>query len=83
MTRKDYELIASKFDIKWMNEHYPHYKSDRTALRKSYDTSLNSSIQTARRMADAFKLDNPAFNRLKFLEACGLDDDQLKYYGEK
>lgn len=60
MTKKDYELIARKLnDIAGMYDLH---------------TPQNSLLWTvADNLADGFKKQNPRFNRLKFLQACGLE----------
>lgn len=84
MTKKDYELIATAFkqDLGFLVERYPFYASERTDKRKSFDTALNHGIQTARRLATALELDNPKFDRVRFLEACGMTKNQLAQYAE-
>jgi hypothetical protein len=58
MTRKDYELIADVF-----NDHNARYSRRTSAI----------SDELARDMADALATTNPAFDRVRFLRACGLE----------
>lgn len=82
MTKKDYELIARAFHIKNTNFNYPHLKSERSSIKQRYNSILDAEIQTARRLAMQLELDNPNFNRVKFLIACGLTNNQLMRYSE-
>jgi hypothetical protein len=56
MTKKDYVLIAKA--IKDAQEFYPHGDS------RSYSIACY--------LSDALETDNPAFDRSRFLEACGV-----------
>ena len=54
MTRKDYEAIAAKFAID----------------RPKDGPALEMYVALQKRIADAFALDNPRFNRQRFYDAC-------------
>ena len=60
MTRKDYELIAKA--IKRSVEGVPSKKGDMVLIR-----------HTVNCIAEEMSIDNPKFNKEKFLAACGLD----------
>ena len=67
MTRKDYILIANAFqDQKKFMEHFPmHYSTEQKQAVEDQIASL------ARNLATALKIDNPDFDRVRFLQACG------------
>lgn len=60
MTRKDYELIAKAIKLK--TEDIPKYGGGMILVKGVVDG-----------IAVAMKMDNPNFNKDKFLAACGLD----------
>lgn len=60
MTKKDYELIASVFQ-------YTKEQGINTLDTESVDI-------TARFMATTLKLNNPKFDRARFLNACGVEE---------
>lgn len=82
MTKKDYELIASAFDIAKTNDYAKHATNSRTDHYKALSMSLNTAIQTARRMAMKLEKENPKFDRVRFLRDCGMTDNQLMEYNE-
>lgn len=73
MTKKDYELIASKIkqqlDLR-CRVAYP--KSNEGELIKN--DAYFPLTALAEHMANALKNDNPKFDRDKFLQACGIED---------
>lgn len=66
MTKKDYELIAEV--IATQNKRYPYYN----ALR----------IELVNELADALQEENTRFDRLRFLSACGYEQENIcpKYH---
>ena len=61
MTRKDYELIAEA--ISGMKDKYD-----------GEDWTINGAMYPfASQLADAFATTNPAFDRFRFLTACGVN----------
>lgn len=60
MTRKDYELISKA--IKLRTEAIPKHGGGMMLVKGVVDG-----------IAEAMKMDNPNFNKEKFLAACGLD----------
>ena len=63
MTRKDFELIA-----KALKESRFCFKSDSNTL------GYRQWLHTVKTMADALQTTNPAFDRARFLRACGLEE---------
>jgi hypothetical protein len=67
MTRKDYILIANAFqDQKKLMAQFPlHYSKEQKQAVEDQMAALVRSI------AGAIKRDNPNFDRVRFLRACG------------
>lgn len=62
LTKKDYELIANQFDMELFQ------------LRHEYDTGEVEAVERlAKRLATRLQMDNPKFDRDKFLTACGIE----------
>ena len=63
MTRKDYVLLASaiKPEIEFCKEH-------------KYNDALHHLEALVQKMVYKLELDNPRFDRAKFLTACGIED---------
>ena len=84
MTKKDYELIAEAFDsLQYANENIKYEYNERKDSYKALSTYQDVLIQTARKLADNLESTNTKFDRLKFLVAVGLTEEQLHLYGEK
>lgn len=67
MTRKDYNLIAAALkQVKPYLSGFGDEKLDQAAL---YGFKLSANM-----LATELAADNPAFNRERFLTACGVDD---------
>lgn len=62
MTKKDYQLIAGAV-MNQRNSYAPNW--DKNLFRAMDDISKT--------LADKLALDNPRFNRSKFLAACGVE----------
>ena len=62
MTRKDYVRFAAMFK----SVHVYYLSQDKPDGEKAVEWIANKS-------ADIFQADNPAFDRAKFLKACGVD----------
>lgn len=63
-TKQHYEIIAkilnNRYKIAWLDE--------------SYNTGYKEAIEdTMFELADCFAIDNPLFDKSKFLIACGLE----------
>lgn len=71
MTKKDYELIAEQLRYatpNWDNAPYSFEMND------IYKTGrLDAWANICKTLADGLQLQNPKFNRSKFLKACGLE----------
>ena len=62
MTKKHYEAIASILE---------RMHPDEDSL--SYQYELSRFTELAERLADYFATDNPRFDRVRFLTACGIE----------
>jgi hypothetical protein len=72
MTRKDYELIAKAVNLyfnyleKMMNNGLNNHLEQDNKLR------LQGAGSVILRIANALEIENPRFNRARFLSACGV-----------
>lgn len=64
MTKKDYELVAHAIRIEYES-------TDDTY--NAPDTARAAIVETAARLARAFKRENDSFNLKRFLSACGIE----------
>jgi hypothetical protein len=71
MTRKDYQMIADA--IKGSQVHYQFTEGSESANNAA--VYRNGVANVAGTLAYLFSLDNPRFDRAKFLAACGLSDN--------
>lgn len=71
MTKKDYELIASAFkkDVDFLNETIEKQVKNRT-----FKDALSNVRTMANTMATVLEVDNPKFDRDRFLKACGVTE---------
>lgn len=65
MTRKDYELIAQVLATNRPRPSMYIAINDYKAAKHIHDSIVSD-------LADELQWDNPAFNRAKFVEACGM-----------
>lgn len=63
MSRKDYELIAATLSTAMV---------ERAWATAAPDATFAALSDVARKLADSFAIDNPAFQRRRFLAACGV-----------
>ena len=72
MTKKDYIMIAKAFfDVNL--ETWAHEKHGELTISFATANASRLALQlTARKIADYLAYDNQAFDRQKFLEACGI-----------
>jgi hypothetical protein len=62
MTKKDFEYFAAMTQCELMSRVHE--------VGPEADAGRDAVLSMARRMADKFELDNPRFNRQRFLTAC-------------
>lgn len=62
MKKKDYELIANQFDL---NIYF---------LKNNYPNQVKTLEAFAKQLAGRLEIDNPRFDRTKFLRDCGIED---------
>jgi hypothetical protein len=67
MTRKDYELLANAVAMEARKGERSGWGSADAA--RAWDVAVTA---VALNLADALERDNPHFNRVKFLAACGV-----------
>jgi hypothetical protein len=61
MTRKDYELVAKALNMRNWYDEFGNVTNDH---------AIETRNNIARALAEALALDNPRFDRDKFLKAC-------------
>lgn len=68
MTKKDYELIANQFDLQL------HF------LKREYPEQVKTLVGFAKHLATRLEIDNPRFDRNRFLQACGIETPKTKTF---
>lgn len=74
MTRKDYELLAAVFRryTEADNANWTHLESAGFELPTKDRAMLQRTVLIIRDISVALHIDNPKFNPVTFLKACGL-----------
>jgi hypothetical protein len=75
MTKKHYEAIASILRGYVEQQIGVHDRRDLT--KTECDALEQASYDIADRLADYFATDNPRFDRVRFLTACGIEQDEV------
>lgn len=74
MTRKDYIAFAKAFNAGWKYRLHVMAETQSTVGKSNMESHLNGYRDAIRHTVDVLQADNPAFDRVRFLEACFKED---------